>query len=321
MSSTIKRTMKSAQSYNQRAAKSIWGCGIESVPGLLDDHPGLRHDPGSVEFATAVKGLQRILFGRGSSCDGMLGRGTWSVVLKKYQPIEDASPYWVVNDRRTPVTLSDHDVEIVNFDQEGGLDLHRFGHFSARKQKPTQIVVHWGGLNPHHCHRVFSNPDRAVSSHAGVGLSPKGRPTIYQYLDLSHKAWHAGKANGASIGIDICQQPGLKWASHYRRAGYDLDVIDNETGRGPSRVLSIDPRVALAVNEAIKTLCSIYDIPMRCPRGDDGMSESGEFYHGVLSSSALKSFSGVIGHHHIVDKKWDCACWWSDIWEPGGAFV
>lgn len=312
MSSTVKRTVKGACGYNAKASKSIWGNALHSVPGLLEDHPGLRHDPSSVDFSTAVKGLQRQLFGSGASCDGMMGRGTWAQVLKCYDRVDDGANYWVMNDRRVAV---DSNAVIVNYDQEGGLDLHKYGHFSSRGGAKIQhIVVHWGGLDPHHCHRVFSNPDRKVSSHAGIGIDPNdGLPKVYQYLDLNHKAWHAGPANTLSVGIDICQQPGLKWLSHYERNGYRVDVIDNPTDRGPNRVLSLDPTVAEAARAAIKSLCDVLNIPMRSPRGPDGLSETGEVFHGVMGKRELGRFEGVIGHHHIVQKKWDCACWWTDI--------
>lgn len=311
MSSTVKNTIKSACVYNERAAKSIWGAGLASMSNLLADHPGLTNPVGSVDFATAVKGLQREIFGRGKDCDGMLGRGTWSEVLKRYDCVDSMDAYWVLNDRRMSVKS---DVAFINYDQEGGLDLHRFGHFSSRHGvAPTLIVIHWGGLDPQHCHRVFSNPDRQVSSHAGIGLSPEGTPTVYQYLDLNHRAWHAGPVNKYSVGIDICQQPGLRWKRHYERAGYEIDTIDNPTDRGPSKVLSLDPQVARATRAAVETLCETLGIPMRSPRGPDGLSETGEVFHGVMSKEALASFTGVIGHHHASDKKWDCACWWRDI--------
>lgn len=312
MSSTVKRTTKGACSYNARASKSIWGASLRLIPSLLDEHPGLKNGHDSVEFATAVKGLQRQLFGSGPSCDGMLGRGTWAKVLKCYDNVEESDDYWVINDRRVAV---ESDTPIVNYDQSNGLDLHKYGHFSSRGgAKPQYIVVHWGGLDPRHCHRVFSNPDRKVSSHVGIGIDPEDMtPKVFQYLDLEHKAWHAGPANTLSVGIDICQQPGLKWSNHYSRNGYDTHVIENPTDRGPSRVLSLDPRVASAVRDTIKTLCHALNIPMRSPRGPDGLSNSGEIYHGVMSKSALNSFEGVVGHHHIVKKKWDCACWWSEI--------
>ena len=128
--------------------------------------------------------MQRAL---GLHVDGKMGRGTWSAVLKEYDPVEDNDSFWMIDDRRVSVE-SQQGVDFVNFDQSKGLDLHRFGNFSTRRNKPRMIVVHWGGIDPHHCYRVFTDPDRKVSSHAGIGFSKTGRPTIYQYLDLQHKA-------------------------------------------------------------------------------------------------------------------------------------
>lgn len=315
MSSIISKTTASACAYNAKACESVgWGGKIPC--GAIGAYPNLAKPYDSKEFALAVEAFQEDAYGAGSQVDGRMGRGTWSALLKKYDRVDDTQPFWTLNDRRVNVSLSDG-VQTINFDQQGGLDLHRFGHFSARKGvKPTFIVVHWGGLDPIHCHRIFSSPDRQVSSHAGIGLSPEGVPTIYQYLDLNHKSWHGGWANTYSVGIDICQQPSLKWKDHYVKKGYDVSVIENTTGRGDSQVLSIDPRVALAVKDAIKSLCAILEIPYQCPRGADGKSYTGDFYHGVVDKDYLESsFTGVIGHHHITQKKWDCACWWSDIWE------
>ena len=313
MSSVIIQTRKSACSYNQKASQSVgWGGMIPEL--AIVDYPNLACEPNSKEFALAVESFQEDMYGTGSHVDGKLGRGTWSSMLKKYDTIEEGDSYWSVNDRRISIDL-DEDVSIVNFDQQGGLDLHRFGHFSSRKgRKPNLIVVHWGGLDPHHCFRIFSSPDREVSSHAGIGLSPNGEATIYQYLDLNHKSWHGGWANSYSVGIDICQQPELKWKDHYIKKGYDLSEMDNNTGRGAKKVLTLDPRVASAVRNAIRTLCEVYDIPMNVPRGSNGQSETGDFYHGVVDKDYLiNGFRGVIGHHHITKNKWDCACWWETI--------
>ena len=85
-------------------------------------------------------------------------------------------------------------------------------------------------------------------------------------------------------------------------------------GRGAKKVLTLDPRVASAVRNAIRTLCEVYDIPMNVPRGSNGQSETGDFYHGVVDKDYLiNGFRGVIGHHHITKNKWDCACWWETI--------
>lgn len=313
LSSTIKNSKSAASTFNERAAELVFGKSgapaslLSTVPKLLDENPGLRNDPASEAFSTAVKGLQRQLFGKGISCDGMLGRATWTAILKHYDFVEAESDYWVMNGRR--LSFNGEGVKFINFDQQGGLDLHKFGHFSTRKQQPRMIVVHWGGLNPKHCYEVFSDPARAVSSHAGIGVDEAGNPTVYQYLDLQHSAWHAGVANSESVGIDICQQPALKWQAHYTRAGYDVSVMNNETGRGNSRVLTLDPRVAHATRMAIRSLCDVLNIPMTTPRNEDG-----SMFHGVLTREQLANYTGVIGHHHVVDKKWDCACWWDAIW-------
>lgn len=313
MSEKISTSRKSACTYNAKASSSVgWG---GSIPcGAIEAYPGLASDPSSEDFALAVEAFQENMFGAGSGIDGKMGRGTWSALLKEFDFVEDGQAFWTVNDRRIPVSLEEP-VEIVNFDQAGGLDLHRFGHFSSRNNiKPSFIVVHWGGLDPHHCHRIFSSPDRKVSSHAGIGLSPEGRPTIYQYLDLNHKSWHAGWANSYSVGIDICQQPDLKWKSHYIKKGYDISEKVNPTDRGNKTVLTIEPGVALAVREAVKSLCSALDIPYQFPCGSDGKSYEGSYYHGVVDKEYLtSSFTGVIGHHHLTAKKWDCACWWEEL--------
>lgn len=310
MSSGISTTKKSAMAYNAKAAKSVgWG---DMIPcGLIGQYPNLGQAPDSELFALAVESFQE---DNRLDADGKLGRGTWSLMLKLYDKVEDGEPFWTVNDRRLNVWLDD-EVESVNFDQKGGLDLHRFGHFSSRKGiKPHLIVVHWGGLDPHHCYRIFSSPDRQVSSHAGCGLSPDGKPTIYQYLDLHHKSWHAGWVNSYSVGIDICQQPELKWKDKYLKKGYDVEDMVNDTGRGAKKVLTLDPRVAAASREAVKSLCAVLDIPFEFPRGKDGQAKSGSFYHGVVDKDYLiNGFSGVIGHHHIKSGKWDCACWWETL--------
>jgi hypothetical protein len=272
--------------------------------------PDLSANPNSEAFARGVSQLQRHIFNDPALVDGKLGAGTWAALLAHFDPVKDTAEYWVQRGRRTPVNASF--VPFVNFDQPGGLDLHRIGHFSSRRAAPPHlIVVHWGGLNPKHCYDVFCDPARKVSSHAGIGVDVSGAPRVYQYLDLQHVAWHAGWANSVSVGVDICQQPDVKWLDHYTRAGYSVEEIKNPTNRGPSRVLSLDPRVAHATREAVKTLCAVLNIPLQVPR-----AANGQHIHDVLDKEMLFSgaFRGVVGHHHISPQKWDCACWWETLW-------
>jgi len=307
MSSSVIHTRSSACAYNVKSSKSI-GWSSAMPKSAIDSYPGLGRDPSSNELAKAVEQFQ---LENSLIIDGKLGRGTWSSILKSFNHIANEDSFWTVNDQRVGVE-TDSRVKMVNFDQPKGLDLHRFGHFSSRRgRKPHLIVVHWGGLDPHHCYRVFSSPDREVSSHAGIGLDIDGSPKIYQYLDLNHKAWHGGWVNGYSVGIDICQQPSLKWRDHYEKKGYIVPTKDNLSGRGDKRVLSLDPSIALATREAVKTLCTTLDIPYQFP-----MNTNGSYNHDVLSKDyLLNDFTGVVGHHHLTSKKWDCACWWGDIFD------
>jgi hypothetical protein len=160
--------------------------------------------------------------------------------------------------------------------------------------------MHWGGLNPHNLYNVM-NATRPVSTHFGIGLDEGNQPTVYQYLDIKHKAWHAGSENDGSIGIDICQQPVVKHADYYKKAGYRVRTEVNKTGRGNDRVLSLDPRIAAAAAEFVPELARQLGIELRAPST-----------HNALPEDVLRTYS-LIGHHHITLNKWDIACWWSTI--------
>lgn len=296
MSTAPITSLRKALRYNARAISRLNL--VATLPQrLLDDHGVTEINPDTVRaLAFAFQSERPELF---EMADGLLGPATLKAMLKAYSPL--SADYWTFNILRSPASS---ELRVVSYDQQGGLDLHSVGHFTPRwfseARKPTQIVVHWGGLNPKHLFNAFSGA-RKVSSHVGVGLDGN-EAVAYQYLNLMHKAWHAGSANGYSIGIDICQQPDTKWASHYDKTRYAVREIDNPSSRGPSRCLSLDPRVAEATNQVIKDLCFLFDIPLQTPDTDEVLADP-------------KSFRGVVGHHHLSHKKWDCAPWWSEITE------
>ena len=66
-------------------------------------------------------------------------------------------------------------------------------------------------------------------------------------------------------------------------------------------VLTLDPKIAMATRELVLALCKMYDIPLRAPRGKDGMALEGDVFHGVMPEDKILSgeFSGVVGHHHV----------------------
>lgn len=230
--------------------------------------------------------------------DGKLGPQTLKTILSKYAPV--SARYWTYNIIRTPCSKG---LNLTCYDAQNGLDLHSTGYFTPRwfiNRTPTQIVIHWGGLNPNHLYACFSGA-RKVSSHLGVGLED-GKGVAYQYLNLTHKAWHAGRSNSVSLGVDICQQPTTKWLNHYVDRGYDVKLIDNPSSRGDKQCLSLDPRIKEQLVLSLVDLCKMFSIPVDRPNGDDVMSNP-------------NAFKGILGHHHISKNKWDCAPWFDEIFK------
>jgi len=225
--------------------------------------------------------------------DGKLGPGTLGVILADQK---DRGGFLYRGD-----ALGGR-ANVIQYKDPNGLDIHAVGHYTPRRfasTKPKSLVVHWGGLNPEHLYNCFSGA-RKVSSHAGIGLVGDEAVT-YQYLDLQHKSWHAGFMNNQSIGIDICQQPSLKWGKYYTSRGYDVSIMENPI-KGPVECLSLDGRILEQVGLVIEDLCIALDIPLVT------LAPSAS-----LTKKQAESFRGVLGHHHVSSRKWDCAPWWEEI--------
>lgn len=305
MSEIIKPfTLNSAKKFNSKNAPKLIIGGIP--PEAVELFPGLGEASSSDAFSSDVFKLQRHL---GLDVDGKLGRSTWNAILKEYDRVDTESNYVVVGGRRLQLPESES-YTVISYDELmseestcniSPLDLHSVGHFSARSRDISSIVMHWGGLDPEHLFAVMSSPDRKVSTHFGIGLVDD-LPVVMQYLDMKHKAWHAGWANEGSIGIDICQQPTYKWIGHYQKKGYQVRRKDNPTNRGNVKIISLDPRIAEATNEFVRDLLHVLDLPFNEPD-----------HHGLIDRADLGTSYSVVGHHHLAAKKWDIACWWDDI--------
>lgn len=291
-------TTTAACKYNGSTARSL-------TRGLIPDnainkYPDLACDLDSPKFCHAVKQFQVDHMGETTrSADGKLGPMTWKNMLSNFEPVMSHDNYIVDAGRRISIGHDTSPYKVINFDQTEGYSLHEAGHFSAWANRDIdRIVMHWGGLDPKHLHAVMNVPDRKVSTHFGIGLL-NGEAVVCQYIDLSHKTWHAGKFNTNSVGVDICQQPVYKWSSRYKDMGYDIKKIKNPTDRGNVNILSIEPRIAKATEAFVRDLLSILELKENAPE-----------HHGVINDVTPYT---LVGHHHLTGKKWDIACWWDDI--------
>lgn len=285
-----KITPKAAVAFNSKNQFKL-------PPYVLAAFPELQHPVDSADFALGLMEVQEKHLGmRREQVDGCLGIGTFTALLKKINPID--SEYVVYNSERLALPISEK-YALISFDEPKGLDLHPRGKFGRRKGGISGITLHWGGLNAEHCYNVFASDSRDVSSHFVIGRHPEDGVRVYQLLDLRHCAWHGGKVNDFTIGIDICQSPEINWFDHYSKdKNYSIQKIKNTSGRGPATVLSLDPVLAEGAAAFIQDLMHALNFELRTPPD-----------HRTYSIEELQQFT-LFGHHHASEKKYDVACWW-----------
>lgn len=256
--------------------------------------------------------------------DGLIGRGTlralqhylanqleilWNPYtgeITKKACDSNATPFVVWNGLEIPI-LTMTASSIRPFNTSLGIDMHGVGNFSKKTSRVVNsAIVHWGGLNPQHLARVFSN--RKASSHFAIGRDEDtGVTTIFQYIDIAHVTWHAKGANDNSIGIDVCQQPETKHLGYYVNKGYNVKTISNPTAPkyGPSKIISLDPEIQQATIELLAGLRKAFNLPSTMPRVNEGL----------ISQEQLTT-GGVFSHFNVDFKgqgKWDVAPWWDAI--------
>lgn len=226
---------------------------------------------------------------------------------------------WLVANQLYPSRiLSQSDTKLILPYAENGCNLEYFGHFRPRHTSPRILMLHWGGKNPSNLCSIFQSKSRPVSSHGCIGKDFEGNTSIHQFLDLHMAAFHAGSpSNDVSIGLDIAQEPTTNFYWYYKNLGYDIQTQNNPTGRGPSECLTLDSSIKKATQEAVLSICDIYKIPLKIPRGFDGQQDQGEIYYGQLDDAFIKyQFSGILGHFHAHPTRWDIAPWWEDVVLP-----
>ena len=183
-----------------------------------------------------------------------------------------------------------------------------------RKNDPTTICVHWGGLNSRHCYNVFNLArGRHVSSHFLLGRNHKnGELEILQCLDTGLAAYHAGKFNKYSIGIDICMHPDKKYWDK-TKVWYPDATLDYYRGND-SRVPQGE---IVMIGAEFSEFCKQFLLSLRDATGlaDKPICTDDDVY----SAKDASKFS-IVGHHNISAKKWDVIPWAEKLYHVNDSF-
>src|SRR6185503_13369765 len=194
-----------------------------------------------------------------------------------------------------------------------------------------QIVIHFDACGTSRkCFEVLQDV-RGLSCHFLLDLDG----TVYQTLDLKERAWHAGKANSFSVGIEIANIGAYpdeailsRW---YAKDGSGVKItVPPEAGEPglrkgfvgrPRRPAPVRGRINgrdlvqydfteeqyAALEKLLIALCRIFpEVRARAP-----VDREGKVLDQVLPSDAeITGFHGLLGHFHVEKGKVD----------PGPAF-
>jgi len=190
--------------------------------------------------------------------------------------------------------------KVVNVHDNNALKSER-GNYSRRRSgtKPKMIVTHWDVTkSAESCCKVLNRV--GLSSHFVIDNDG----TIFQMLDTKHKAWHAGKVNKFSIGIDISNAYYLKHQDWYIKNGFGPRPIMSDCyihGKKLKPFLGFFPIQIQAYKELLKALMNAYSIK------NDYPTEDGNLIKTVYKPAVKGDFSGFVAHYHVSKNKKDVA--------------
>jgi N-acetyl-anhydromuramyl-L-alanine amidase AmpD len=171
----------------------------------------------------------------------------------------------------------------MSFWQQGNFQL-----CPASRQTSTvdTVVLHWDGCNSSaQTYRVLRQ--RGLSAHLLIDSDA----TVYQTLDLkSQTGFHAGRINGNSIGIELCNPVD---PTSDDRWGRELvhGVLPNTINK--THRLDFTPSQKTHVCQVLDFLTKEFDIP----RNIAVTKQTDE--HTKRDQSLEPGFTGVCGHYHV----------------------
>ena len=149
------------------------------------------------------------------------------------------------------------------------------------------------------CKRVLEK--RGISTHFIIDNDG----TIVQLVDTNDTAWHAGKGNKYSIGIDISNAYYLKYAARYKRKGLEERPIVKDSvvhGIKLKPHLGYYPEQVEAYKALLKFLNEEVGLELEYPKNEDG-----SLCTGVYKPAVRNKFKGVVNHYNLTRNKIDTA--------------
>lgn len=186
---------------------------------------------------------------------------------------------------------------------------YRFGPGKREISDITQLVVHHSGgdgKNPYGMYQTLWF-DRFLSVQCAI--EDDGR--VYQFLDPVEIAWHAGRANKRSFGVECCLRPDADANPNYysienqKRRGNLPHAVMHQTIQGMTKRTFAMPDKQI---DSLARVCAAVwieaghaDPPMFPRVPENGGPIPYEYVDGSLDHI------GLVGHFHLTRKKWDPA--------------
>ena len=241
------------------------------------------------------------------TADGLVGpttfRRIWTVredMLEDYQPVER------VGNQKVNHIIYNNDFYPIEWDKvvlpfnAGGKKMISGYKKVTKLRKPKMFVSHWDVcLNADSCYRVLRK--RGLSIHFTIDNDG----TIFQYLDMNHIAYHCGKHNPTTVGVEISNAYYPKYQSWYKRNGFgERDLVEGATCHGKSMKPFMDfyPAQVDALKALMKACHKALDIPLECP-----LDKNGDTLYAVDPKAVKNRFNGFVSHLNISRNKIDCA--------------
>ena len=258
---------------------------------------------GDFGFAEAVAAYQA---NHALNCDGVVGALTSAALRVVAAPVPKGQPILIVDGKPSPAP----DCRVVTWQDPNGLGFVNLKVWRPRGPVPIDLLVlHFDGCrSSRQCYDVLV--ERGLSAH--LMLDRDG--TIYQALDLQTAcAFHAGDANGRSIGVEICnpERPERNDPKDPRPVGA-LEVTNAGAAGAQQPVLGFYPKQVDAVIALARAIANLFHIPLVLPKATSPTSSAG-VGRGFDPRVAQGEFRGICGHYHLKASKIDPGV---SLWPP-----